>query len=129
MARTPLFRLLRRSFDLARLANATGRPAAEVIERHLERRRRAWSRREVLAAVRFHWPTFEWTKGSYACYLPGQWTRFGGAEGERVGNLHFCGEHTSVDFQGYMEGAAESGERAAAEILADLGIALGEEAA
>jgi monoamine oxidase len=35
--------------------------------------------------------------------------------------VHFCGEHTSENFQGYMEGAAESGERVASEILADLG--------
>ncbi len=75
--------------------------------------------------VRFHWPSFPWVRGSYACYLPGQWTRFGGAEGERVGNLHFAGEHTSVDFQGFMEGGCESGERAAGEILADLGLAAG----
>jgi monoamine oxidase len=37
-----------------------------------------------------------------------------------VGNLHFCGEHTSLDFQGYMEGAAETGARAAGEILETL---------
>ena len=53
----------------------------------------------------------------------GQWTSIGGAEGERVGNLHFAGEHTSADFQGFMEGGCESGERVAGEILADLGIA------
>jgi monoamine oxidase len=72
--------------------------------------------------VRFHWPTFHYTQGSYAVYLPGQWTGFGGAEGERVGNLHFAGEHCSANFQGFMEGGCETGERAAAEILADLGI-------
>ena len=36
------------------------------------------------------------------------------------GNCHFAGEHTSVDFQGYLNGAVETGERAANEILADL---------
>lgn len=76
-----------------------------------------------LNQVRFHWPTFPYTRGSYAAYRPGQWTGFGGAEGERVGNLHFAGEHCSVDFQGFMEGGCETGERAAAEILADLGLA------
>jgi monoamine oxidase len=40
-----------------------------------------------------------------------------------VGNLHFCGEHTSIDFQGYMEGGCESGTRVAQEILTDLGLA------
>jgi len=73
------------------------------------------------SAVRMHWPTVEHTLGSYTCYLPGQ-ASFSGQEGERVGNLHFCGEHTSVDFQGYMNGGAESGERVAAEILTELGV-------
>jgi monoamine oxidase len=73
------------------------------------------------SAVRMHWPTVEHTLGSYTCYLPGQ-ASFSGREGERVGNLHFCGEHTSVDYQGYMNGGAESGERVAAEIMTDLGI-------
>ncbi|MCS6799103.1 MAG: FAD-dependent oxidoreductase [Myxococcota bacterium] len=72
------------------------------------------------SAVRMHWPTVEHVRGSYACYLPGQ-ARWSGLEGQRVGHLHFCGEHTSVDFQGYMNGAIETGERAAAEILGDMG--------
>jgi len=64
-----------------------------------------------------HWPSVEHTRGSYACYLPGQ-ASFSGLEGARAGNLHFCGEHTSVDFQGYMNGGAETGERVAAELTA-----------
>jgi monoamine oxidase len=68
------------------------------------------------SALRMHWPSAELFKGSYACYLPGQ-AVWSGTEGEATGNLHFCGEHTSEDFQGYMEGAAESGERVAAELL------------
>jgi monoamine oxidase len=68
------------------------------------------------SAVRMHWPTHPFTKGSYACYRPGQWA-FWSYEGEPVGNLYFCGEHTSLDFQGYMEGAAETGARAAGEVL------------
>ena len=58
---------------------------------------------------RFHWPTFAWTKASYACYKPGQWTTIAGAEGLPVGNLFFAGEHCSYDFQGYMNGAAQTG--------------------
>jgi monoamine oxidase len=59
--------------------------------------------------ARFHWPTYAWTKGSYSCYKPGQWTTIAGSEGEPVGNLYFAGEHCSYDFQGYMNGAAQSG--------------------
>jgi monoamine oxidase len=33
--------------------------------------------------------------------------------------VHFAGEHCSVDFQGYMEGGAEEGQRAADEVIAD----------
>jgi monoamine oxidase len=43
-------------------------------------------------------------KGSYACYLVGQIVKFGGVEGEAEGRCLFAGEHTSQDFQGFMEG-------------------------
>ena len=66
------------------------------------------------------WTGYEWTRGSYSYWKVGQYTRFGGVEGERSGNCHFAGEHTSVDFQGYLNGAVETGERAVAEILGDL---------
>ena len=42
------------------------------------------------------------------------------AERPRQGNCHFAGEHTSQDFQGHLNGAVETGERAANEILGDL---------
>jgi monoamine oxidase len=76
------------------------------------------------SALRFHWPTAPFNKGSYTCYRPGQWA-FYGLEGERADNIHFCGEHCSLDYQGYMEGAAETGALAAMEVLDDLGIAAG----
>jgi monoamine oxidase len=66
---------------------------------------------------RFHWPSFRWSKGSYGCYKPGQWTTIRGAEGAPVNRLYFAGEHCSLDFQGYMNGAAETGQAAARGIL------------
>jgi monoamine oxidase len=57
---------------------------------------------------------------SYSYWRVGQCSTIGGYEGRRQGNVHFAGEHTSVDFQGWMEGGAQSGNRAASEILADL---------
>lgn len=69
---------------------------------------------------RFHWPSYAFVKASYACYKPGQWTTIGGAEGESVGTLHFAGEHTSVDFQGYMNGGAQSGADAAKAVLSSV---------
>jgi monoamine oxidase len=70
-------------------------------------------------AVRMHWPTVKWARGSFACYRVGQLALHGLA-GERVGNLHFCGEHCAGDFQGFMEGAAETGAAVAAAITAEL---------
>jgi monoamine oxidase len=75
-----------------------------------------WSGR---ATVDF-WTGYPWTKGSYSYWKVGQYTKFSGMEKTRQGNCHFAGEHTSQDFQGYLNGAVETGERAANEILADL---------
>jgi len=57
--------------------------------------------------------------GSYSCWKVGQYTTFAGYEGVRQGNCHFAGEHCSINFQGYMEGGAEEGSRAAQEIIGD----------
>jgi monoamine oxidase len=72
-------------------------------------------------AERFLWPAFPWTRGSYTCYRPGQWTDFGGVEGEPVGNLFFAGEHCSAVAEGFMEGGCETGEKAARDILCAFG--------
>ncbi len=73
-------------------------------------------------AARWHWPTYPFTKASYACYKPGQWTSIRGAEGTGVGNLFFAGEHCSLDYQGFMNGGAETGRLAAAAVLRRLGL-------
>jgi monoamine oxidase len=72
-------------------------------------------------ALRMHWPSAPCARGSYAAYRPGQ-TVFEGIEGRRVGNLHFCGEHTSVICQGLMEGACATGAFVAQAVLHDLGL-------
>ncbi|MBK7071649.1 MAG: FAD-dependent oxidoreductase [Myxococcales bacterium] len=46
---------------------------------------------------------------SYAYYSPGSYTRFAGYEAEPQGGVYFCGEHTSLDYQGFMEGGAFTG--------------------
>jgi monoamine oxidase len=67
------------------------------------------------------WTAYPWTRGSYSYWKVGQYTAFAGIEGQQEGNAHFCGEHTSIDFQGYLNGAVETGERAAGEVIDDLG--------
>ncbi|HEV2811639.1 MAG TPA: NAD(P)/FAD-dependent oxidoreductase, partial [Solirubrobacteraceae bacterium] len=81
---------------------------------------RKWNGRATLD----HWPSNRWTKGSYSYWKVGQYQRFAGVEREiegRRGRCHFAGEHTSVDFQGYLNGAVETGQRAADEVIAALG--------
>ena len=58
-------------------------------------------------------------RGSYACWKVGQYSAFAGYEGVRQGRCHFAGEHCSTGYQGYMEGGAQEGIRAAREILHD----------
>ena len=62
--------------------------------------------------------------GSYSYWKVGQYTLFSGYEAARQPNLktgkcHFAGEHCSTSFQGFMEGGAEEGARAAGEIISD----------
>jgi monoamine oxidase len=57
--------------------------------------------------------------GSYSCWRIGQYTQFSGYEKARQGKVHFAGEHCSINFQGFMEGGAQEGQRAANEILSD----------
>lgn len=64
-----------------------------------------------------YWTGDRWHKGSYSYWGVGQCTLFAGMEGVRQGNALFAGEHTAVDFQGFMNGAVLTGERAASEIL------------
>ena len=62
------------------------------------------------------WARDPWHLGSYSYYGIGDYTTFAGIEGEREGNVSFAGEQTSYKYQGYINGAVVSGERAAREI-------------
>ena len=77
----------------------------------------AWNGR----VIRNAWDRYPWSLGSYALLKPGQYTAFRGVEAEPAGHVYFAGEHTSADWQGYLNGAVESGQRAAGEVLASLG--------
>jgi monoamine oxidase len=59
------------------------------------------------------WEQDPFIGGAYGCYRVGNYTEFAGIEKMRQGNVHFCGEHTDLNFQGFMEGAVRSGERLA----------------
>lgn len=70
--------------------------------------------------ARYFWPGNPFSKGSYSCYRPGQWTTIAGAEGVNAGNLYFAGSDCSINFQGFMNGAAESGRLTAEAIIANV---------
>lgn len=97
----------------------TAEEAAARLLRGIERAYPGTLRERAPGKVsRFHWPTHPWSKGSYSCYRPGQWTSIAGSEGLPVGNLFFAGEHCSYDFQGYMNGGAQTGADAAKAVMA-----------
>jgi monoamine oxidase len=64
-----------------------------------------------------NWIDYPYAKGSYSCYKVGQWSTISGLEMEPVGNFYFAGEHCSVDFQGFMNGAAETGRTVAENLM------------
>jgi len=65
------------------------------------------------------WADEEWTRGCFmAHYAPGVLTQLGHVLREPVGRIHWAGTETSDYWQGYMDGAVRSGERAAAEVVA-----------
>jgi monoamine oxidase len=67
------------------------------------------------------WAEEEWTRGCYGCLMTtGGWTEYGRALREPVGRLHWAGAETATVWNGYMDGAVSSGERAAAEALAQI---------
>jgi monoamine oxidase len=113
------------------LGFVVGRPARELGARPAEERKRA-----VLAAfarffgpeagepseyVEQDWSAEAWTRGCPTGTMgPGTMTLFGPALRAPVGRVHWAGTETAVEHCGYMEGAVESGERAAREVGARL---------
>jgi monoamine oxidase len=65
-----------------------------------------------------NWLSDPWAQGGYCGHLsPGLWTKYGATLREPCGRIHWAGTETSSLWNGYMEGAVRSGERAAKEIL------------
>ena len=61
------------------------------------------------------WPNEPYTRGSYAALAPGEVTAHWKTLFASAGRLFFAGEHATA-IQGFMEGAVESGQRAAKSI-------------
>ena len=64
------------------------------------------------------WAAEEWSRGCYGRrFGTGVWTGYGEALREPVGRIHWAGTETAEVWNGYMDGAIRSGERAAREVL------------
>lgn len=73
--------------------------------------------REPVDYVDQDWTAEEWSRGCYVAHMaPGVMTRFGEALRAPVGRIHWAGTETATDWQGYMDGALQSGIRAAKEV-------------
>ena len=67
------------------------------------------------------WAADPWSRGCYVGYMPpGRAPRLPERVREPVGRIHWAGTETATEWAGYMDGAIESGQRAAAEVLAAL---------
>ncbi|MEU9037919.1 NAD(P)/FAD-dependent oxidoreductase [Streptomyces sp. NPDC048352] len=75
-----------------------------------------WTGRAQLSA----WHRNPYSLGAYSYWPTGYLHRYAQYEGTAQGNVHIGGEHCSYDFQGFMEGGATEGERAAREVIAAL---------
>jgi monoamine oxidase len=64
-----------------------------------------------------HWALDPWVLGAYSYCRVGQASSYGALAAASEGAIHFAGEHTSTANQGFLDGAVQSGERAAREIL------------
>jgi monoamine oxidase len=69
------------------------------------------------------WERDPWARGGYAVFDPSFDPRLRAWLARPFERVLFAGEHTSDRWQGYMNGALESGLRAAAEVRALAGMA------
>jgi monoamine oxidase len=68
-----------------------------------------------------HWARDPWVHGAYSYYRVGQANTYGDRASAGEGRFLFAGEHTSIDNIGFLDGAVETGERAARVLLRRVG--------
>jgi monoamine oxidase len=68
-----------------------------------------------------HWARDRWVHGAYSYYRVGQAATYGELAGATEGRFLFAGEHTSIDNIGFLDGAVETGERAARRLFRRIG--------
>lgn len=90
--------------------------ASQVAETVIPGLTALWNGRFIINA----WNKNPYSRGSYSYFTPGQLTTFHGVEPLPEGNCFFAGEHTSLDGYGFLNGAVDTGMRAAKEVLGSI---------
>jgi monoamine oxidase len=92
--------------------------AMKLVQAELERIRPA-AKGKLKPVAMQSWSLDRFNGGDWAVFQPGTIAEFTAHMADPHGRIHFCGEHTAKSARG-MEGAMESGERAAIEVLGAL---------
>jgi monoamine oxidase len=107
-----------RQWGDARLGATASAQRRKLLTDHVQRTFGAGSP-EPVAYVDCDWVAQPWIGGGYSGVMrPGGWLAFGPSLREPVGPLHWASSERATMWTGYVEGALESGERAAREVLA-----------
>jgi monoamine oxidase len=117
MGHTPFLSRLERVAGLAHAARTRG-----VDIEALDEQRRAFLATDAKATGKAQlsaWHVNPDSFGAYSYWTPGYCEQFCTYERVPARPFHFAGEHVSQDFQGYIQGGADEGIRAANEIVAD----------
>jgi monoamine oxidase len=92
--------------------------AAKTAKAANTRRGRGAVETEVIASHSTTWERDRWAGGGYAYFSPSFDPSLRRWLAVPAGRILFAGEHTSAEWQGYMNGALATGQRAAMEVLA-----------
>lgn len=72
----------------------------------------------LVAYAENDWTADEWSRGCYVGTMaPGTMTTYGEALREPCGRIHWAGTETATEWMGYLDGALQSGIRAAGEVI------------
>jgi len=77
---------------------------------------------DVVHYIEHNWMEEEYSGGCYTAMCPpGVMTTFRSVIRDPIGRIHFAGTETATEWSGYINGGIQAGERAAKEVLADVG--------
>ena len=100
-------------------APASKQERADAVLGSFERYFGPRARTDAIGYVDKVWADDPWSRGCYVGYMPpGVLLGWGDQLRAPVGGIHWAGTETASEWAGYMDGALESGERAAGEVLA-----------